>query len=156
MNAHRSEWTRRETRLSLQSAEKRPGQVRRTNANPCEPKRASSATENATDLLPSDPDLRRVVEAWERLSGAIRQGIMAMVKASELGVEVTTWKATYAILWKIADSPSIEALEGQRPRLLAAKKQLIRTTWKYKRSRATGGRSFQSLKKREVLQPTVA
>jgi hypothetical protein len=45
----------------------------------------SRATENATFLLPSDPDLRRVVEAWERLPETIRAGILALVEAARGG-----------------------------------------------------------------------
>ncbi len=46
-------------------------------------KRHSTATENATILLPSDPELAAVVDVVYRLPGAIRVGILAMVKASD-------------------------------------------------------------------------
>jgi len=64
------------------SAENRQGQVQRVDAHPCELERALPATEIATDVLQSDPGLAAVVEAWDRLPEAIRQGVLAMVKAS--------------------------------------------------------------------------
>jgi hypothetical protein len=33
-------------------------------------------------LLPADPDLATVVDAWDRLPEAVRAGIVAMVKAA--------------------------------------------------------------------------
>jgi hypothetical protein len=33
-------------------------------------------------LLPADPDLKAVVDAWDRLPEAVRAGIVAMVKAA--------------------------------------------------------------------------
>ena len=36
----------------------------------------------ATHLLPADPDLAAVIDAWDRLPDAIRAGIVAMVKAA--------------------------------------------------------------------------
>jgi hypothetical protein len=41
-----------------------------------------AATKNATALLPEDPDFAMVAGAWDRLPAAIRQGILAMVKAA--------------------------------------------------------------------------
>jgi hypothetical protein len=37
---------------------------------------------DATDLLPADPDLATVVDAWDRPPEAARAGIVAMVKAT--------------------------------------------------------------------------
>jgi hypothetical protein len=45
-------------------------------------KRPPTATENATWLVPEDPDLATVIEAWDRLPAALRAGIVAMVKAA--------------------------------------------------------------------------
>ena len=42
-----------------------------------------TATENAPSLLPTDPDLRRVVVAWDRLPEAIKAGILAMIGATK-------------------------------------------------------------------------
>jgi hypothetical protein len=36
----------------------------------------------ATRLVPADPDLATVIDAWDRLSEAVRAGIVAMVKAA--------------------------------------------------------------------------
>ncbi len=44
--------------------------------------RPSTATQNATRLLPDDPDLAAVVEAWPDLPEAIKAGIMALVQTS--------------------------------------------------------------------------
>ena len=33
-------------------------------------------------MLPADPDLAAVVDAWDRLPEAVRAGIVAMVKAA--------------------------------------------------------------------------
>jgi hypothetical protein len=33
-------------------------------------------------MLPADPSLREVVDAWDRLPEAVRAGIVAMVKAA--------------------------------------------------------------------------
>src|SRR5271157_2407523 len=49
---------------------------------PEDTKSLPTATENATAVLPTDPDLRRVVLAWDRLPEAIRRGILAMVGAT--------------------------------------------------------------------------
>jgi hypothetical protein len=38
-------------------------------------------------MLPADPDLKAVVEAWDRLPEAVRAGIVAMVKAAAKGGE---------------------------------------------------------------------
>jgi hypothetical protein len=42
----------------------------------------STATENATGLIPSDPDLHEIISAWPSLPEAIKAGIIAMVKAA--------------------------------------------------------------------------
>jgi hypothetical protein len=36
-------------------------------------------------MLPADPDLATVVDAWNRLPEAVRAGIVAMVKAAAPG-----------------------------------------------------------------------
>ena len=46
--------------------------------------RPQTATENATRLLPRDPALAAVNEAWDRLPEALRAGIAAMVKAAAM------------------------------------------------------------------------
>jgi hypothetical protein len=51
------------------------------------PNRTPTATENATHLLPDDPDLAAVVDAWPHLPEAIRAAIVAMVNAASKGVE---------------------------------------------------------------------
>ena len=43
--------------------------------------RPLTAAQNATRLLPDDPDLAAVVDAWPELPEAIKTGIVAMVKA---------------------------------------------------------------------------
>jgi len=35
-----------------------------------------------TPLVPADPDMARVVDAWPRLSKAIKAGILALVQAA--------------------------------------------------------------------------
>jgi hypothetical protein len=45
-------------------------------------KHPPSATQNATRVLPTDPDLAAVIEAWDRLPAAVRAGIVAMVRAA--------------------------------------------------------------------------
>ena len=44
--------------------------------------RPPTATRNATRLLPDDPGLAAVVDAWPDLPEAIKAGILAMVKAA--------------------------------------------------------------------------
>ena len=44
--------------------------------------RPATATQNATRLLPDDPGLAAVVDAWPELPEAIRAGIVAMINAS--------------------------------------------------------------------------
>ena len=44
--------------------------------------RPLTATQNATRLLPDDPGLATVVDAWPVLPEAIKAGIVAMVRAS--------------------------------------------------------------------------
>ncbi len=44
--------------------------------------RSLTATQNATRLLPDDPDLAAVVNAWPDLPEAMKAGILAMVKAA--------------------------------------------------------------------------
>ena len=44
--------------------------------------RPSRATQGATHLLPDDPGLAAVVEAWPELPDAIKAGIVAMVRAA--------------------------------------------------------------------------
>jgi len=44
--------------------------------------RPQTATEKATGLLPSDPGLAAVIDAWPELPEAVRAGIVAMVKAA--------------------------------------------------------------------------
>jgi hypothetical protein len=34
-------------------------------------------------MLPADPDLAAVIDAWDRLPEAIRAGVVAMLKAAE-------------------------------------------------------------------------
>ena len=46
------------------------------------PERPPTATQNATRVLPNDPELADVVAAWDRLPPAVRAGIVAMVKAA--------------------------------------------------------------------------
>jgi hypothetical protein len=43
---------------------------------------SASATENAPSLLPADPELASIIDAWETLPEAVRAGIVAMVKAA--------------------------------------------------------------------------
>jgi hypothetical protein len=45
------------------------------------PTATGTATELLPELLPADPDLATVVNAWDRLPEAVRAGIVAMVKA---------------------------------------------------------------------------
>ncbi len=47
--------------------------------------RLPTATQNATRLLPDDPDLAAVVDAWPKLPAAIKAGIVAMVRAAVRG-----------------------------------------------------------------------
>ncbi len=44
--------------------------------------RPPTATQNATHLLPDDPGLAAVVDAWPDLPEAIKAGIVAMVRAA--------------------------------------------------------------------------
>ncbi len=62
-----------------------PGQQAQSRQYPNESGsiRPLTATQNATRLLPDDPGLAAVVEAWPELPEAIRTGIVAMVKAAE-------------------------------------------------------------------------
>jgi hypothetical protein len=46
------------------------------------PSATGSATELLPDLLPADPDLAIVVDAWDRLPEAVRAGIVVLVKAA--------------------------------------------------------------------------
>jgi hypothetical protein len=55
----------------------------RQDANDNDQKRPLTATQNATHPLPEDADLIAVIEAWDQLPEAIRQGIVAMVRASK-------------------------------------------------------------------------
>jgi hypothetical protein len=59
---------------------------RRHDKTPIVTARGSSATQSATQgapvTLPSDPAFAIVAKAWDRLPEAIRQGVLAMVKAS--------------------------------------------------------------------------
>ena len=58
----------------------------RTDANRSVSVRPPTATGTATELLPgllpADPGLKTVVDAWDRLPEAVRAGIVAMVKAA--------------------------------------------------------------------------
>ncbi len=54
----------------------------RQRATQADPKRPSTATENATGVLPADPELAAVIDAWDRLPEAVRAGILAMVRAA--------------------------------------------------------------------------
>ena len=53
----------------------------RQEATDNDQKRPLTATKNATWLVPEDPDLATVIEAWDRLPAAL-PGIVAMVKAA--------------------------------------------------------------------------
>jgi hypothetical protein len=55
---------------------------RRHDKTPIVTARGSSATQGAPVTLPSDPAFAIVAKAWDRLPEAIRQGVLAMVKAS--------------------------------------------------------------------------
>jgi len=61
-----------------------PGQQAQSHQHPNESGsiRPLTATQNATRLLPDDPGLAAVVEAWPDLPEAIRAGILAMVRAT--------------------------------------------------------------------------
>ena len=49
------------------------------------PIRPLTATENAARLLPTDPGLATVIDAWDQLPGLLRDGIVAMVKSASKG-----------------------------------------------------------------------
>jgi hypothetical protein len=44
--------------------------------------RTQSATENASGLLPADPQLATIIDAWPKPPDAIRAGILAMLEAA--------------------------------------------------------------------------
>jgi hypothetical protein len=75
--------------VTCRSTEEHSMPVSRTEASPPAHKRPSTATENATGVLPvalsADPDLAAVIGAWDRLPEAVRAGIVAMVKAAAAG-----------------------------------------------------------------------
>jgi hypothetical protein len=50
-------------------------------------KRPLTATENATRLLPADPDLAAVLAAWSRLPEAVRASILMLVKAASVKIK---------------------------------------------------------------------
>ncbi|MDE2100036.1 MAG: tyrosine-type recombinase/integrase [Patescibacteria group bacterium] len=72
--------------ISTPSAPMHSVQQSRTDAHQSGYKRPSCATESATgllpEMLPADPALMEVVNAWDRLPEAVRAGIVAMVKAA--------------------------------------------------------------------------
>jgi hypothetical protein len=70
------------SRISPPSTQEHPALSSRTEANDRGPERPSTATQNATNLVPEDSDLAAVVDAWDRLPEAIKAGILAMVRAS--------------------------------------------------------------------------
>jgi hypothetical protein len=61
------------------SRNKRP---QRTDTHQSAPLRPQSATENATGLLPPDPDLADVVAAWPKLPASLRTKIAEMVRSA--------------------------------------------------------------------------
>jgi len=56
--------------------------------------RPDAATQSATRLLPADPRLIAINEAWDRLPEAIQAGIMAMVKADDAGTHAARHTTT--------------------------------------------------------------
>ncbi|MDX9912882.1 MAG: hypothetical protein RBS39_13745 [Phycisphaerales bacterium] len=67
------------------SSEKTPNQGRGGNKSGNIVGGDGTAALAAASQLPTDPDLARVVEAWENLPAAVRAGIVAMVRASVPG-----------------------------------------------------------------------
>jgi len=58
----------------------------RQDTTESDPIRPLTATQNATRLLPEDdPGLAAVVDAWPELPGAIKAGIVAMVRVAGKG-----------------------------------------------------------------------
>jgi hypothetical protein len=51
------------------------------------PTATGTATELLPELLPADPALREVCDAWDRLPEAVRAGIVAMVRATSGPIE---------------------------------------------------------------------
>ena len=61
-----------------------PSQVRE-HAAVSGPTRSLTATENATRVQLADSDFATVINTWDRLTEAVRAGIVAMVKAAAKG-----------------------------------------------------------------------
>jgi hypothetical protein len=70
--------------ISLGLHQPQPDSGLRTEPPESEPVRLPGATRGATGLIPDDPDLAAVVDAWPVLPEAIKAGILAMVRASGL------------------------------------------------------------------------
>jgi hypothetical protein len=64
------------------SSSPHPTPSSRQDAIVTDPIRPPTATQNATHLLPDDPGLAAVVDAWPDLPEAIKAGIVAMVRAA--------------------------------------------------------------------------
>jgi hypothetical protein len=64
------------------SATEQPITLSRQEPTDNAPKRLPTATENAPALLPADPALAAVVDAWPTLPEAVRASILMLVKAA--------------------------------------------------------------------------
>ena len=67
---------------SMQFPQKHSAPPSRTDAHQPVHKRPPTATVLLPEMLPADPDLTAVIDAWDRLLEAVRAGIVAMVKAA--------------------------------------------------------------------------
>jgi hypothetical protein len=74
-------------RVSTPSTQEQSIPLSRMEANDRGRRRTPTATEIATALLPDDPALAAVVDAWPKLPDAIKAGILAMVKAAGSRIE---------------------------------------------------------------------